>query len=378
MPKRILINGITLEKGNIVPLLLKIKEWQSSGAKITIFSNLYLKNKIDQLDMVGKYDFIELKGTGEIKGKIKFIFEALKRNFIALFYVKRIRSQGFDIVYSISSVLDVILFPYILKKIDINIKWVAIFDNLVPLEGSGNKLVRILAWIFFKISLFFLRKVDYLFTISEDLKKFLIKEEFDSKNIIITGNAVEVDLIKEVKNFSEYKFDALFIGRINEAKGIYDMLKVLDIVKRDYLSFRLAIMGDGDEKTKNKFKQVIKQMGLESNVHFLGYKYGIEKFNIIKSSRCFWFFSESESFGIALLEAVCSGLPSFAYDLPAYKNIYKNNEVFMFEKGDYQSVANKIIAIFDYKQFNNQNGPLLLEKYSWDAIAKIEFDSFKN
>jgi len=88
------------------------------------------------------------------------------------------------------------------------------------------------------------------------------------------------------------------------------------------------------------------------------------------------FLSHSESFGVALLEAVATGLPAFAYNLPCYHQIYKNNEVFFFEKNDYRGIAHKIIEIFKRKAFINKRGKKLLNKYSWHKIADKEFKTF--
>jgi glycosyltransferase involved in cell wall biosynthesis len=87
--------------------------------------------------------------------------------------------------------------------------------------------------------------------------------------------------------------------------------------------------------------------------------------------------SPSESFGIALLEAVSCGLPAFAYNLPAYQNIYKNNEVNFSKINDTNSVSKSILKTFQAKQFENKNGKKLLGKYTWEKIAKTEYDAFK-
>jgi glycosyltransferase involved in cell wall biosynthesis len=135
-------------------------------------------------------------------------------------------------------------------------------------------------------------------------------------------------------------------------------------------------VGKGDITTERKYKRKIKDRKLERNIQFLGYKTGLEKFNIIKSSKIFLFLSKTESFGIALLEAVCSGIPAIAYDLPAYRGIYRNGEVFLFKKNDYQSVAEKLEEIIDKKLFGNEKGKLLLRQYSWDTIAEREYKAF--
>ncbi len=372
---RILINGATLEGGNIIPLLLKIKTWQNKHSEIFVIGNKDLKRQIKRLNILEKgCQFMELSGTRKIKGKFYLIFEGLRRNFKLIKTAKNYRN--FDVVYSISSVLDLILFPFFLKITSKKTKWVTVFDNKVPLTDPGNKVVRFLAWMFFYLSLMLLRRADFIFVISEDLKDYLIQKGFDKEKIILTGNAIEADLIKKAKRDKRYNIDALFIGRINEAKGIYDMLDVLELVKKKYPNFQLAIMGKGDMTTEKRYKKEVKNRELGENVRFLGYKTGLEKFNIIKSSKTFLFLSKRESFGIALLEAVCSGIPALAYDLRQYENIYKNNEVIVFKKGDYESVAKKMIQLFNRKNFKNKEGELLIGKYNWNKIAKIEFNSF--
>lgn len=376
MPEKILINCLTMDNANLTPLLLKTRYWESMGCECTFFCNSKLKERIC-LEDDRRRRFIEFESQGRIKNKTGLIAASLKRNFYASFQVKKIAGK-FDLVYSVSSVLDLVILPFLLKGIDKKIRWVTVFDNTVPLSDPGNKFIRFLAWVFFRFSLFFLRRADKIFAISCDLKQFLLKNGFAEGKIVITGNAVEADLIRQSRKDGRYAIDALFVGRINETKGIYDMLKILDIVKKEYPAFRLAVMGDGDGTTKRDFLKKISDMRLENNIQFLGYKTGIEKFNIIKSSKSFWFFStsDSESFGVALLEAVCCGLPAFAYELPPYKNIYKNNEVNIIEKNNYREAANQIIKLFKSGVFENKKGELLLSQYSWDKIAEIEYNSF--
>ncbi|MFA6361554.1 MAG: glycosyltransferase [Candidatus Shapirobacteria bacterium] len=314
-----------------------------------------------------------------VNSKFKFIFYSISKNFQAIFKVIKYKNK-YDLVYSPSSVLDLIIMPFFLKKYNRKIIWTTIFDNIVPITDPGNKIIRFIAWISFKISLILIKKADLIFTISEDLKEYLINHGFDKKKIIITGNGIEIDLIKKSKKDPKYSFDSLFIGRINETKGIFDMLAVLKEVKKTYPKFKLAIMGNGDIPTKNKFLNKIKKLKLQKNIKFLGYVSGIKKFNVIKSSKCFWFLSvsKSESFGIALMEAVSCGLYGFVYDLPVFRKIYKNNEVIFSPINNTKFVSNQILKLFQSKKFNNQNGKKLLGKYSWKNIVSLENKAIKN
>ncbi|MDD2703351.1 MAG: glycosyltransferase [Candidatus Omnitrophica bacterium] len=336
-----------------------------------------LKERINVLCESNQFRFIEFPDTAKIRNKLDFMFVALKRNMLGIRYLGALKEK-YDIVYSVSSVLDMILLPFLLKKNDKQVRWVTIFDNIVPLSDPGNRFFRFLAWFFFRVSLVFLKEADAICAISGELKRFLIENGFDESKITVTGNGVETDLIEKVERPAQCDIDALFIGRINETKGIYEMLKILALVKKQIPDFHLAIMGAGDATTEREFRRAIRDAGLERNIQFLGYKSGEEKFRIIKSSKCFWFFSvsDSESFGVALLEAVCSGVPAFAYDLLPFRDIYRNGEVTLVKIYDCVSAAEKIISLFNKGDFSNKRGEMLLFRYQWDIIAETEYVVF--
>jgi glycosyltransferase involved in cell wall biosynthesis len=225
-----------------------------------------------------------------------------------------------------------------------------------------------------------IKKADLVFASTPEVKEFLLSVGFQPEKVVLTGCGIESELIEKAKLDEKYRIDTLFTGRINDTKGIYDMLKALKIIMGKYPKFQLAIMGEGDAQTKANFKKEIKKLDLENNIQFLGYKDGMEKYNIIKSARCFWFLSvsKSENFGVALLEAVCSGVPAFAYDLPQFSWLYPNGEVDISPKGNYKMVAEKVIKLFDNGNFTNEKGKLLLGKYSWEKIAEIEFEKINS
>lgn len=371
---KILINDIGYIQGNSrIPVISKIKYWQKNNCKITIFCTK--EAKLNYKKHLSSINYITIPCASNTSNRVVLICEYVKRNIVALFYINKVKNK-FNVVYSISAVLDLLLFPFILKYFDEKFKWCVVFDNTVPFGGVGNKFIRMLAYIFFKFSLILLKKADSIFAISEDLKQYLLKRNFNYRNVVVTENGVEVDLIKEAKQNEKYNIDALFIGRINETKGIYDLLKVLQIVRKKYPNFRLAMMGRGDKASEKQFKNTIIKNKFEENIQILGYKSGIEKYNITKSSKLFLFLSPNESYGVALLEAVCCGLKAVVYELEPYKNIYLNDEVIMVTKNDYKKAATEVLKIINSNNFENKMGLRLLNKFSWDTIADIEMINF--
>jgi len=379
--KRVLVNFISIGRNGIdIPRLLKLQAINSLGCELDLFSGTFIK-KIEPAEK-DVYTFNEtipeFKSLPEINWtKTKFMLYALEMNIKGLFRVRGIIKNDYDVIYSPASVLEFLLIPFVVKLFSRKIIWVSVFDNTVPFTEPGNRFSRFLAWIFFRFSLALLKKADTIFVVSEDLRDFMLRKGFSRHKIILSANGIENELIKTATADSKCNIDALFVGRINEAKGIYDMLEVLRLVRKKYPHFQLAVMGEGDEITKRKFREKIKEMDLGNNVQLLGFKTGLEKFEIIKSSRCFLFLSTRESFGIALLEAVCSGIPVLAYDLPQFARLYPNGEVDISPKGDWKMVAEKVISLFERGNFSNEKGKLLIDKYSWKKVAEIEYNAIK-
>jgi len=383
---KILVNLSTLQHEEILPPWLRIfRVFQSRGNDIFINTGPFVK-KLGVIENIYGFRWlseIEKKILSKDKTTTKtgFLFHSMKRNYFLLKNRKNILGdKDFGIIYTPSAVLDFVIFPFFLKKTGKKIIWATTLANIVPATDPGNKFIRALAWIFFRISLFMIRKADIVFASTPEIQKYLLSAGFDNKKVILTGFGIESAFIEKAQPDEKFQSDALFVGRINETKGIYDMLKVLKIISKKYPNFQLAIMGDGDEITKRNFKKEIKKEELKNNIRFLGYRNGMNKYNIVKSAKSFWFLSvsKSESFGVALLEAVCSGIPAFAYDLPQFSWLYPNGEVDISPKGNYKLVAEKVLKLFESGNFTNEKGKLLLGKYSWEKIAEIEYSAIKN
>ncbi len=382
---KILVNLASLQHKHILyPWLRIFKVFQSHGCEVFVNAGPFVK-KLEPIGDVYQFEWVteseeKILLKDKTATKIGFLFHSLKRNFFVLKNTSRIlEAENFDVIYTPSSVLDFVIFPYYLKITGKKIKWATTLANIVPPTDPGGKAIRFLAWIFFQISLRMIRKADVIFVPTPEIMDYLAKKRFAGNKLILTGFGIESDMIEKAHPDGKYKIDALFVGRINETKGIYDMLKVLKIVRKKYPDFQLAIMGDGDKITKDKFWRKIKKANLENNIRFLGYKDGKEKYDIIKSAKCFWFLSvsRSESFGVALLEAVCSGIPAFAYDLPQFAWLYPNGEVDISSVGDYKLVAEKVLKLFESGNFSNGKGKLLLGKYSWEKTAEIEYPALR-
>ena len=104
----------------------------------------------------------------------------------------------------------------------------------------------------------------------------------------------------------------VFLGRINLVKGIELLIESVSKIMSHALGleFRLIIAGTGDEVYVNTLKEMTKRLGVAEKIIWIGHVKGAEKASLMEVADLFVFPSESESFGIALVEALAAGKPT--------------------------------------------------------------------
>ena len=179
----------------------------------------------------------------------------------------------------------------------------------------------------------------FILTVNPYYSKLLSKKNADFYVIKKFGGT---DIPQETdgqQNLGKKEFDMVFLGRFHLQKGLLEIPSILEIVLQTIPTAKLAIIGDGDTKIKNKLMEAIQSKNLENNIKVFGSMVGKNKTQILNKSKIFVFPSYFESFGIVVLEAMAQGLPVVAYNLPVFQ-VFKagmikvpilNNELFSSE-----------------------------------------------
>ena len=111
--QKILINDLGYVTGsNRAPTISKIRFWQKSDYRITILCTEKAKSIYEK--HLSRITYMSIPYASDASNRLLLIYEYAKRNIIALFYLNKVKNE-FDVVYSISAVLDLLLFPFILK-----------------------------------------------------------------------------------------------------------------------------------------------------------------------------------------------------------------------------------------------------------------------
>jgi glycosyltransferase involved in cell wall biosynthesis len=182
----------------------------------------------------------------------------------------------------------------------------------------------------------FINHSDALIVLSEEWKDYFNKS-FSPKKIFILENIVKNPNYYN-DNIVKGKIKLLFLGRIGERKGIFDLVQA--IIKNQSLNeIELLIGGDGNVA---KLKKMLISNNLQ-NVKFLGWVKDNEKTQLLKETNIFILPSFDEGLPISILEAMSYKKAIISTNVGGIPRIVKNNvNGFIIDPGDINQIVESI------------------------------------
>lgn len=101
----------------------------------------------------------------------------------------------------------------------------------------------------------------------------------------------------------------LFLGRIEPRKGIDITLKALAKIVSDYPKAKLVLSGPEEDDYLKTVQNMSDELGISRQVLITGYLGPSERLDALRDADIFILTSYSENFGMAVVEAMASGLP---------------------------------------------------------------------
>ena len=132
---------------------------------------------------------------------------------------------------------------------------------------------------------------------------------------------------------------------------------------------KVPLVGDGPEMSV--ICQLVRQLGLEDNVLFLGKQDSVEELYAISDLKLL--LSEKESFGLVLLEAMACGVPCIGTNIGGIPEVIKDGiSGFLVNVGDVDDAAEKSLQLLTddalHRRFTDAALKNIMEQFSSSSI----------
>lgn len=210
--------------------------------------------------------------------------------------------------------------------------------------------------------------------VSEPARTFF-NRYFPDFPLRVIPNGIDIEVFKPglspIRHLRDECVNILFVGRLEKRKGLGDLLRGYEFMRARLPQSRLIIVGDGP--LKGKVESFVARHRLP-NVVLAGYVPDSVKPRYYNSADIFCApATGAESFGIVLLEAMASGLPVVATEVPGYMSVLEpgRDSLTVRPKGWAELGAALIIMARD-AELRRRMGAYGHEKarrYAWDTVA---------
>lgn len=227
-------------------------------------------------------------------------------------------------------------------------------------EGASKK-----DWLIFYNSEKYLSKLtDVIVTINksdyEQAKKFYAKKTYLIHGIGADEEKFKVDLTTEEKDklrksvkVNKNDFVMMYPAELNNNKNQMMLIDAMKILVEKDKKYKLLL--PGQDSLNGKLQERVKELGLEKNIIFLGFRKDISK--LLQITDLSVATSKREGLPVNIIEAMYAGLPVVCTNTRGQIDLIKNNiNGFVCEIGDYEKFAKCIEKIA-----NDKN---LAEKFS--------------
>lgn len=180
------------------------------------------------------------------------------------------------------------------------------------------------------------RRADYNFAVSEQLRKFFINNGVDKEKIEYLPHGVDLELFTSNKRIPQKidiglpknRFIIMYTGWVNEKRGLDLLLLGTKEIKKITNNILLVLIGCENDFIK-KINTMAKQMNIHNNVIAMGrIDYSLIPYYLEKADLCVSILERNETYSISppqkLFEYFAMGKPVIANKIPTHTDYIKD------------------------------------------------------
>jgi len=217
---------------------------------------------------------------------------------------------------------------------------------------------------------------DVVTSVSQSLKEDTLRLFNITNEINVIPNFIDVAKYEEAKKAEcqrhlladDSERIVTHVSNFRKVKRIDDVIKVFYRIQQE-IPAKLIMVGDGPER--ESAEELVCKLGIEEKVVFLGKSNEVDK--ILCFSDLFLLPSETESFGLAALEAMVSGVPVISSNTGGIPEVNIHGvSGYLSDVGDVDTMGARAIEILEDDKVLDQfklNAKNIAKRFDLDAIV---------
>ncbi|MGE7683276.1 glycosyltransferase family 4 protein [Peribacillus simplex] len=216
---------------------------------------------------------------------------------------------------------------------------------------------------------YILNKADKLIVLSKQWEEYYSNIVPPSKIAVLYNGVYRIDEKFKRKNSSPI---GLFLGRLGQRKGTYDLLSSINELKKDGVVGSFYFAGDGEIE---QVKHLINENELEDIVTVLGWVNSEQISDLLKEVDFLVLPSYNEGLPMAILEAMNYGLPIISTYVGGIPEVINNNDNgYLILPGDTDGLTKALASLLTNEQLRVEMGmknrEIILNRFDIQALMK--------
>ena len=194
----------------------------------------------------------------------------------------------------------------------------------------------------------------------------------------VIPNGVDVEFYRRavpISRWQDGRRNILFVGRLEERKGLVHLLKAYRLLRRGGVDCRLLVAGAGPQEREARRYLMTRRL---QDVEFLGRVTDEEKAQLFKTADVYVSPATGrESFGIVLLEAMAAGCPIVCSDIHGYKGVvHRGQQALLVPPRNAEALAMALDRLLHDSALRTRmsaSGRVRATEFSWERVtAKVD------
>ena len=201
------------------------------------------------------------------------------------------------------------------------------------------------------------------------------------QNPIVLPNGIPTIKYKSHIPIDTSYFKIIFLSNLMKAKGILDFVESMKLLLKKNKNFKAYIIGASGDISIENIKQILINYELQNCVEVLGPLYGEEKYKYLSNADVLVFPTQSEAFGLVILEAMQVGIPIISTNEGCISEIIEDGENgFIIEKNNTLQIVDRLEMLIHNPalrmQIGEKNKIKFNSQYTLDIFEKNLLDIF--